>query len=195
MEEFAENATVQSLPSSECDESRGEVWLKFWGHHFIPAGRNLHFRKRVPPSQNEIRWLKLSSRCSVFVVDRLSGCSQKHSAAVSEKKTALLAKRTLKLIEAKQRPKQLMKPESQLMMYLLNKQGHPIQAESINTPNMENTEAISKKKNDLFVLGLWDSPYMSGKSQPELLTRSVLVHVNCTADTGDPLSCNWRGWV
>lgn len=86
-----------------------------------------------------------------------------------------------------------MKPESQLMMYLLNKQGHPIQAESINTPNMENTEAISKKKNDLFVLGLWDSPYMSGKSQPELLTRSVLVHVNCTADTGDPVILQLKG--
>lgn len=46
-----------------------------------------------------------------------------------------------------------MKPETQLMMYLLNKQGHPIEAESINTPNMENTEVISKKRMTFL---LWD---------------------------------------
>ena len=160
------------------------------GTSFHPSGAKLALQKESASLSKRNKMTQAEFEMQCFCRRQTFRLLSEALRGSIRKKTALLAKRTLKLIEAKQRPKQLMKPESQLMMYLLNKQGHPIQAESINTPNMENTEAISKKKNDLFVLGLWDSPYMSGKSQPELLTRSVLVHVNCTADTGDPLSCN-----
>lgn len=60
---------------------------------------------------------------------QLNSLSEAHCGSI--RKTALLAKRTLMLIVVEQRPKQLMKPDMQFKMYLLSKQGHMIEAESI----------------------------------------------------------------
>lgn len=81
-----------------------------------------------------------STPYSYFVAARYSA----HCGGI--RKTALLAKRTLKLIVVEQRPKQLMKPEMQLKLDLLSEQGHVMEPESINTLSMDYTEMISQRK-------------------------------------------------
>lgn len=72
-----------------------------------------------------------------------------------------------------------MKPQMQLKMYQLSKQGHTIEAETINTLNMDYAETISQRKPWVLCLLMFQQTkkpisVFGRKSQTALLMRSAL---------------------